>query len=309
MAILGLFEAQVIVNGMPAAEYDDDEEPLSADPTLMTKYVEAVSGAYFELNVDSNYEGGKITKRHHFGHDGARVVLDGHVYIENGKGKQYKLKFADLETRDLDRGDEPSKFKEKYSELGTLKVEIWRVQITGESTPSRYQGKEIGSVPEKALKGRPLDVVTSHVPVDVPLRNHVGTTRMGYKPDATFIFKYRTRRALQSLMIIERSPTPLPLEERPVEELTREEMAELLRRQREQLEIKQEHANLKRERAGTITDPRPLKSSKGENGEVIYHLDSDSEDDAEEKVEPEVEVLDDDEDDGTTDPEIEVVDL
>jgi hypothetical protein len=32
-------------------------------------------------------------------------------------------------------------------------------------------------------------------------------------------------------MIVERSTTPLPLEERPIEELTREEMAELLRRQ------------------------------------------------------------------------------
>jgi len=79
----------------------------------------------------------------------------------------------------------------------------------------------------------------------------------------------------------------------------------------EQLDIKQEHANLKRERAGTITDPRPLKSSKGENGEVIYHLDSDSDDEeGKQRVKAEVEVLDDDEDDdGTTDPEIEIVDL
>jgi hypothetical protein len=68
------------------------------------------------------------------------------------------------------------------------------------------------------------------------------------KPLAIFTFNYRTRRkdllvwtnglsdsvtgALQTLMILDRSQTPVPLEERPLEDLTREEMAELIRRQR-----------------------------------------------------------------------------
>jgi len=60
----------------------------------------------------------------------------------------------------LDKGDDPSKFKEKYSVLGILKVTMWRAHITGKASPSGYNGKEIESVPEKALKGRPLEVVT-----------------------------------------------------------------------------------------------------------------------------------------------------
>jgi len=79
------------------------------------------------------------------------------------------------------------------------------------------------------------------------------------RPFAVFNFKYRSRsattlriiarfeadschlptsEALQDLRIIPRTPTPVPLEDRPLEELTAEEMRELLRRQRVQLELR-----------------------------------------------------------------------
>lgn len=67
-------------------------------------------------------------------------------------------------------------------------------------------------------------------------------------PRASFNFKYRslgnryavwaTRRAniylaaLQTTGVIPRAPTPVPLEDRPLEELTLEETRELVRRQR-----------------------------------------------------------------------------
>jgi hypothetical protein len=50
-------------------------------------------------------------------------------------------------------------------------------------------------------------------------------------------FLYRTRNALQSEMIIPRSPSPQPLEERAEEDLTPEEMRELIRRQKVSFEI------------------------------------------------------------------------
>lgn len=49
---------------------------------------------------------------------------------------------------------------------------------------------------------------------------------------AEFKLKYRTKRALQSLMVIERSPSLVPLADRPVEELSREELMKLERRRR-----------------------------------------------------------------------------
>ncbi len=43
--------------------------------------------------------------------------------------------------------------------------------------------------------------------------------------------------------------------------------------------IKREHKSVKRERAHTSSTPMPqLKSSKGANGQTVYHLDSDDED-------------------------------
>lgn len=61
-------------------------------------------------------------------------------------------------------------------------------------------------------------------------------------------------------------------------------MVELLQRQREQLQVKQEiptksegqdETSLKRERDNTSGEGPALKFSKGPRGEKIYHLDSD----------------------------------
>lgn len=98
-------------------------------------------------------------------------------------------------------------------------------------------------------------------------------------------------------MILERPPSPVALEDVDPENLSREELEELVRRQRVSQtttvqacadksqaaeQIKREHKSIKRERADTSTTPMPhLKSSKGANGEVIFHIDSDDENEVE----------------------------
>lgn len=122
MAVLGIFEAQVVVNGTPAHEYDDDENPTPHDAKSVTKYVEAVSGAFFEfkVNIDPDYHftdedglaayayvdghhgGWRSVKRRDFStRDGAQLVVDGYGQTEKAGRIQYKLKFADLETREI----------------------------------------------------------------------------------------------------------------------------------------------------------------------------------------------------------------
>jgi hypothetical protein len=76
--------------------------------------------------------------------------------------------------------------------------------------------------------------------------DHVNPNKL---PFATFVFKYRSRgrsssdtlytlhltlylAALKSLMVIPRSPSPVPLEDRDIATLTEAEMRELLQRQR-----------------------------------------------------------------------------
>ncbi|KAK0650601.1 hypothetical protein DIS24_g6712 [Lasiodiplodia hormozganensis] len=93
---------------------------------------------------------------------------------------------------------------------------------------------EMGKIPEKALKGR---AVSHQVKLQA---SEPAKVREGYTfvPDsngkiATFIFRYRSKSALQAEGIIPRTPSPMPLEERPLEELKPEELRELLRRHRE----------------------------------------------------------------------------
>jgi hypothetical protein len=80
-----------------------------------------------------------------------------------------------------------------------------------------------------------------------PSPRTVDTRRIDNQPIASFNFKYRTRgkqylqrstlsdifiAALQSEMIIPRSPSPVDLGETAVEDLTPEQMREMIRRQR-----------------------------------------------------------------------------
>ncbi|KAJ9498434.1 hypothetical protein H2202_006121 [Exophiala xenobiotica] len=76
MAILGKCEVQVIVDGTPAEEYDDDEEEeVTANDKIATKYVEAVVGAHFAVKflLQPSYsftQGEDLVT--------ARVEIDGH---------------------------------------------------------------------------------------------------------------------------------------------------------------------------------------------------------------------------------------
>ncbi|KAF1937302.1 hypothetical protein EJ02DRAFT_426728 [Clathrospora elynae] len=90
-----------------------------------------------------------------------------------------------------------------------------------------------------------------------------------YHPFAIIRSKYRSMAALKSLSIIPRSPSPVPLEERPAEELIPAEMLELLNRcpdeQRQAKEadarkIKRECANSDGEDDGlTVVEERSTK--------------------------------------------------
>jgi hypothetical protein len=128
MTILGKFEVQVFVDGTRAEEFDDDEDegPLPG-VNEVTKYVEAVSGAYFEFKffVEANYEfseedaisfsvfvdGKRIIGRFVQEEDfrtarnmGTRVYArcEGKRSMESTGMKLYKFQFADLNTSGVD---------------------------------------------------------------------------------------------------------------------------------------------------------------------------------------------------------------
>lgn len=85
MAILGKFEVNIIVDGKEAREYDDDEEEVvtseqaeeANSPPTVTRYVEAVSGAFFGFRVC--LEEGYIIGRED--HIIAKIYVDGQCVV------------------------------------------------------------------------------------------------------------------------------------------------------------------------------------------------------------------------------------
>lgn len=64
----------------------------------------------------------------------------------------------------MEKADDIATLKKMYSDLGTIKISVWRVDRTGttHSAPARVP-KSTEPVPEKALKGRPIDITTRWV--------------------------------------------------------------------------------------------------------------------------------------------------
>lgn len=123
MAILRDFEVQMVVDGVTANEYEDDDETTPA-PYTITKYVEAISGARFgvQFALNPNYEftledcvtirvrvdgaevdGTKSISRDAFDRSGGRypchTTMEGTTALEPTGLMRYMFHFADLETR------------------------------------------------------------------------------------------------------------------------------------------------------------------------------------------------------------------
>lgn len=64
-------------------------------------------------------------------------------------------------TGELTRDDDMASFKSKYDKFGIMEVRISKAVDCGVSDkPAAAISQPVGSIPEKALKGRPLDVST-----------------------------------------------------------------------------------------------------------------------------------------------------
>ncbi|KAK0313611.1 hypothetical protein LTR01_001868 [Friedmanniomyces endolithicus] len=177
--------------------------------------------------------------------------------------------------------------------LGTIKVEVYKVDLQPDKVrkgPKHEGGKGRGQykarhsaarleeeptllvpdgrISEKLLKGRALTHQATVGPaIPIPSSSGFKSTRIG-PPLAVFLFKYRSRGALQALHLIPRSPSPVLLENRPIEELSMDDMRELIRRQRVNGNTRVEtkvKGEFKREREISANE------SDGDDVEVVEH--------------------------------------
>ncbi|KAK7522017.1 hypothetical protein IWZ03DRAFT_357586 [Phyllosticta citriasiana] len=122
-----------------------------------------------------------------------------------------------------------------------IQLKFWRVEVTSEfytfESSDCKNVDEISEVPEKALKDRSI---SHHAKLSTATAQPRGPHKVANvtdidpkdRPFATYIIRYRSTEALKIMGLIPRAPEPIPLEERPVDELTPEEMKELIRRQK-----------------------------------------------------------------------------
>jgi hypothetical protein len=65
----------------------------------------------------------------------------------------------------MDETDDMSTLKEKFGKLGLFKLEMWREQqLYQVDSTSIFEADAPKPIPEKALKGQPLEVTTTFVP-------------------------------------------------------------------------------------------------------------------------------------------------
>jgi hypothetical protein len=79
-----------------------------------------------------------------------------------------------------------------------------------------------------------------------------------------FRFEYRSQKSLKELLVIPRTPSPVPLEERLIEELSIEELRELTRRQKALVEA----ARLRIKEEQDLSKPQSLHAAQMIPGHV-----------------------------------------
>ncbi|KAK7542642.1 uncharacterized protein J3D65DRAFT_690887 [Phyllosticta citribraziliensis] len=162
-------------------------------------------------------------------------------YSQGGKRFIRPMMFSNLIINEEEEALD-SEQQKAVDALGEIQLIYWRIKACFEyalqeegDTSESYTSKELKQIPEvseKALKGRSIShhvkfgeaLAIGEVVMTGPRsRWHVESDS---KPFATYTFRYRSTEALKSMGLIPRTPEPVPLEERPIEDLTPEEMKE-----------------------------------------------------------------------------------
>ncbi|KAL7776947.1 hypothetical protein CFE70_007367 [Pyrenophora teres f. teres 0-1] len=243
-------KVDIRVGGVPLVEYDDDDEQVQTSRDTLTKYIEATTVAEFVVNlvitppwpgtslllsvyVDGQNICGQFRQQAiHYKGQCHQSSIEGAKYGQGNEWFLQKFCFSELAIGttnprqiqallmfldDSTASPITDKLMEDLKGMGTITIKVFRVKhIRGSNNGSLPMSTTTQeNVPEKALKGP----------------------------------------ALKSLLIIPRSPSPVPLEERDINSLTAEESRELIRRLRERDEaaplVKRE--GVKRERSYTVS--------------------------------------------------------
>jgi len=253
MPTVGPYEISIVAGGRTLQEYDPPEGEEDAVQGTKVKYIEATEGLDFhikvsvqpftkfpttfkqvEVYVDGHFvDSFSLDKESHgSGRKGWTRQRNGRSFLESGTWVRKPLRFTNLVT--TEDAVNANDLKEIAKDIGHIQVQIYDATRELSSNHTEQSSNLSQSVPEKALKGQPIDMSVGYGfgrPTPQPRRYTVH--RMGEKL-ASFTYKYRSRRALQLLELIATPLDPQPLEERDFDTLNPQELRELLIQIREQ---------------------------------------------------------------------------
>ncbi|KAK5740393.1 hypothetical protein LTR17_004656 [Elasticomyces elasticus] len=264
----------IAVQGIDLTEHIVSEEEEDAETGK--RYVQAMPGAQFNVSIRFGdgflYPSDDIEATVYL--DGQRVrgtcpahrnngqstVIGHYRSFQDGQWTRQRFEFAELQT-----SDETTRATQTdaLQELGTVRVLCRRGVKLATKAPHKKKNKirsKTEVVHEKCLKGRAISsraTLGEAIPAKAPTGYRMEWP-YGDDPIATFEFLYRSRRDLQAEGVLPRSPSPVPLEERDPESLTREEAIALVRRNQErgsaQVQVKQEYHSAKRSHQEALAD-------------------------------------------------------
>ncbi|KAJ3950637.1 uncharacterized protein N0V96_001787 [Colletotrichum fioriniae] len=165
-----------------------------------------------------------------------------------------KFKFSQVTTVDDATKERVEGDSKKAKSLGVIEVFVYPLTITGPSYSSgheHYRDNQNSSfnIAEKALKGRAVSHGTSLTDGGfVSKRKSVCAEYLnGGNPIACFMFKYRSRDALQKELIIPRSPSP-----EAIDELSEADIRRLAAERLDEINNGRRSGTVKQERKGPI---------------------------------------------------------
>lgn len=300
MPTIGPYTFSVLVNGQALREYeppaDEGYEPSEKSRVV---YIEAVEGAKFEIQTKVRGHLAAPTKQVE-----VRVYIDNEGIIAHNISKskcssltgitfidrnvvhllgqtwvEQDFQFSNLETTEgMPKSD--SWNKEAAQRIGTIRLMVYNVTGTT-STEQATKSSELTrktKIPEKALKGQPIDMATEFGEARPTTQRRVrNASKAVGSPIVDCIFKYRSRKALQMLEMIPATPEPVALSERDPNTLSLAEARELLAQMRQQGGgmgvVKKERSGIKQEKDSNkllpqMRDRKRTASSMTHDGEA-----------------------------------------
>ncbi|KAL9004868.1 MAG: hypothetical protein Q9188_002329 [Gyalolechia gomerana] len=256
MAILGNLKAFIAVADRRQKEYAF-KEMENENPDLVSKYIECKTGSLFTIQVEFN-------RSTMFKSDAIQleVYFDGH-YADSVVVRQSKLAITGRHCSKISGAIK--KIDDRWEYRPFLFSEIKQTEETSQWEPDERSRRDLGSITIKAF----------HAKVKGPVAEPSGSWDVERALGQSITLSERKLKGM-NVTHTAKTPSPVPLDERPIESLSVEEMQQLLRQYqsrsaepetRTKLESTIARQRIKHEQ--DIKQERPIKREKDEEMDEI----------------------------------------